>query len=96
MSKDRVFSLSQSGQTGSDCTARYSVTIKDGTTIEEFMKEVLSRNEWGYVNIDRHPRIEYKRGSIVEGEWEDVKDAEVVMADAHGGWSRMDYRLLIE
>jgi hypothetical protein len=61
-------------------------------TVEEFIKEVLSQNERGCIYIDDRC-INYSKDRVLSGQWEDIKDCEVLLISAGGGWGLMDYRV---
>lgn len=78
-----------------DETTYYQLKLKHPLTVDEFMQEVLSRNEWGYVDIgDR--RIEYKHDKVISGTWDDIGHYDVIPKEAYGGWTRMDYKITIQ
>ena len=76
-----------------DCTDLYELRFATKMTVAEFVSEVLSRKgEWGYIDFDNR-RIEYRRGQLISGQLDDIKDREAMPVSAYGGWSRMDYEL---
>ncbi len=97
-----IIHLISCGQMGSDCTGPYRVEMSGPCTVKEFVECVLEQfpNEWGYIGIAKKgeifgdPNIEYAKGRIItENRLEGVESKPVLKAGAHGGWSRMDYRL---
>ncbi len=99
-----MIKLTQCTPTGGDCTAGYSVTLDKDYTVEEFINEVLTKNEWGYIGIwsdeqawfDRgDPYCEYKRDKLITQMPNDIMGKKIVKAKASGGWSNMDYLLTL-
>ena len=92
-----TITLKQSGRTGGDCTAPYDVDLSRPCTLQELIKEILARKEWGYIWVKGVVGVEYTRegkirGSIpAESLTRNVKEAK-----ASGGWSRMDYDVLLD
>lgn len=98
-----MFKLTQLSPEGSDCTAPYSVELDREYTVAEFVEAVLSRTrEWGHVNITNGDDYfgdkicEYSHGDLKGEVPEAFKDLKVISARAHGGWSAMDYYLIVE
>ena len=93
----KLFELRAAGPEAGDCTAPYDVVFRNECTVREFIDEVLKKGEWGFVIIGSHfdgPRIEYKHDKIVSGVFsQDILNAKIKNATAHGGWTRMDYML---
>ncbi len=76
-----------------DCTDLYDLRLESRTTVKEFIDEVLARKgEWGYIDIEDR-RLEYRYGKLLSGQFDDIKECEIIPVSAHGGWSRMDYEL---
>jgi hypothetical protein len=78
-----------------DCTSQYEVTFPKNITVDEFMKLVIRENptEWGdfcvYWNC---PIVKYRDGKCFTSvQYDEYKDMKILRAQAHGGWSRMDY-----
>ena len=104
MTTKHVFALGECSKTRGDCTASYGVIVDKGCTVKEFIEDVLTRNEWGYVGIYKEgqawfergtPKCEYKGDKLIYAMPEEVLSREVIKASADGGWSRMDYLLYI-
>ena len=95
----KLFELRAEGPEAGDCTIPYNVVFHNECTVGEFIDEVLKKNEWGYVIIGSRfdgPRIEYTHDKIVSGVFcQDILNAKISNATAHGGWTRMDYMLNI-
>lgn len=99
----------QTHATGSDCTAPYDVKLDKPYTVGEFINEVLTTrsNEWGdftvknkkgwYVRIEyRYGEIDTLDGHIVTKLPDDLCALPVKDVKASGGWSNMDYDLMID
>lgn len=85
-----------------DESSTYDVQInKDNTTVKDIIEYILSQNdEWGFIYINNFlssKRIEYKYGVIISDNIpSEDKNKIVKIMDASGGWSRMDYRIIID
>lgn len=99
-----MIKLIQCSETHGDCTAEYSVILDKSYTVEEFINEVLTKNEWGYIGIYNEgqawfdfgdPNCEYKYDKLVTQMPEDILKEEISEVKASGGWSRMDYLLTL-
>ena len=99
------FKLEMSGAERSDCTAPYKVIITEDGTLKELIDEILTnrKNDWGYIGIysDKSffgdPRMEYRYGKSIGREaLAAYEDKKVRMAKADGGWSNMDYVVVLE
>lgn len=94
-----MFTLTQVTQTFGDCTAGYRVDLYKEYTVSEFINEVLKEkpNEWGYFEIKRTmSKAEYRYGEIIENDFdENILSAKILSVAATGGWSRMDYIIII-
>lgn len=100
-----MFRLVRTGEIRGDCTAPYDVIFDKEYTVFEFIQAVKDTGkEWGYIGIKNKeepffgkPKCEYNRGVVFNSEFTtDVLSNVVVSARADGGWSRMDYLLVIE
>lgn len=93
----KLFELRSAGPEAGDCTAPYDVVFRKECTVREFIDEVLKQNEWGSIIIGSYfdgPRIEYEHDKIVSGVFcQDILNAKITNATAHGGWTSMDYML---
>ena len=78
-----------------DCTSHYEVAFPQDITVGEFMKLVTQENptEWGEFGIYWHyPLAKYRDGKLFTAvALDEYRDMKVLRAQAHGGWSRMDY-----
>lgn len=103
MRKD-IFTLRYKGPTGGDCTAPYYVDLKGTPTVRDFINAVLDdKSEWGYIGIYNKnsifgtPNIEFRYGETkISDEMEEYLDKIIIDAVASGGWSRMDYILVLK
>ena len=100
-----VMRFDQTGGPFGDETCNYNVSVPAGTTVGEFIKSVLMRDEWGHIKIDNwnsEPICHYRRGKLVQGRFPykddlpiDPPDSElgkvISSITANGGWSAMDY-----
>ena len=91
------------GETRSDCTAPYKVTIPEGMTVREFIAEWLEDpREWGYFGIYDgrlgfgNPKCEYRDGKIITDPLpDDILDSEIKKVIGDGGWSRSDFVFIV-
>lgn len=99
-----MIKLSQSTPTAGDCTAGYSVSLDKEYTVDEFIKEVLTNKEWGYIGIHNegqawfsrgNPNCEYRGDKLITEMDKDFLNHKVKAAKASGGYSRMDYTIYI-
>ena len=87
-----------------DSTCMYDVIFKSEMTLQEFVNEVLdNKSEWGIItvkdtNFTTIIRIKYKYGVIENNEEIHLKmeDYHILSATANGGWSLMDYRVVLK
>ncbi len=102
----------QTHPAGGDCTAPYDVILDKPYTVGEFISEVLTTRpkEWGEFFVrykgsgyfDRMARAEYRYGEMKNrhGEKTAIPEEYAVMpikeVKAAGGWSVMDYNLIID
>ena len=100
------FSFIQTRPEAGDCTAPYDIHFYKQMTVEEFVNDVLQRNEWGtiYIYDPDNPDNWYRRkeccvysGSILKRRFPDnILNRAIKSASSHGGWSLMDYTLVLE
>ena len=95
--------LSQNSKVRGDETASYSVELEKLYSVCSLIDEILSREkEWGYIGIEcsneifGNPKCEYRYGELVSKLPEEYLSKTIVSVKAHGGWSRMDYRLVVK
>lgn len=81
----------------SDQTEVYKVKFTGQTTVREFIEKILKKNEWGCVSIDGTKSSMWYQGTEIESStnMEEVMDRVIQTGSANGGWTRMDYRLLL-
>ena len=97
----RFYRLYTGGPYG-DETSSYDIILPEGdvVTVEEFIEQILidEPNEWGSIyNGMREVIADYKRGEVTFRDgYDSIKDKKISSAQAHGGWSRMDYYLNLE
>lgn len=104
-----MFKFEKTGDERRDCTTPYRVILDKEYTVKEFITTVMINyaNEWGYIGIksDRDvwfgdPHIEYSHGKILRVASitgiDFPLEAKVLSVKAEGGWSRMDYILIIQ
>ena len=102
-----MFNLISVGDVRSDCTAPYNVELDRVCTVREFISEVLTKNEWGYIEIDGqsedftdrifgNPRCFYKGNEVTYTFPDEWLDKTVKSVKADGGWSNMDYLITVE
>ena len=97
----RFYRLCTGGPYG-DATSSYDIILPEGdaVTVEEFIEQILidEPNEWGSVyNGMREVIADYKQGEVTFRDgYDSIKDKKISSAQAHGGWSRMDYYLNLE
>ena len=107
-----MIKLIQARPESRDCTAPYDVVLSKPYTITEFIKEVLATRsgDWGEFVVrrkgsdwlDHMAVVKYRYGKL---ENRDGKKAEIpenlailsiTEVKASGGWSAMDYNIIIE
>lgn len=103
-----VLKFIQTGGPYGDATSRYVVELNREFTVEEFINEVLKRDEWGQIRVlnseirGKQPFgalvVEY-RGDQIIGRgigYRQYLDQKVRSVRASGGWSAMDYTINLE
>ena len=84
-----------------DETSSYDIILPkdENITVQEFIEQILvdEPNEWGSISCGRRCIIaDYKRGEATFRDgYDKYKNKKVVSATAHGGWSMMDYDIVI-
>ena len=82
-----------------DETSSYMINLpEEEITVEEFIKMVMCQypNEWGHITCGGVSLAHYNRGSITfDSGYEALKDRKVATVSSHGGWSLMDYNIVI-
>lgn len=94
------------GKIGGDCTCPYSVTSDTPLTVAELVQQILARKEWG--NIDFYygkiewgtsiSTVQYNETQLnnVDDIFVKTQEKPIIKIRASGGWTRMDYDVLIE
>jgi len=97
-----MIKLIQNTKTFGDETAGYSVELTKDYTVKEFVDEVVSdKKEWGYIGIESKgsffgdPNCEYKWGKLLTELPSEILPNKIKSVKASGGWSRMDYLLVL-
>lgn len=92
------------GECGGDCTYNFEVQFSRKYTVREFLNLVLERNEWGKIELNdgkvniikRTIECEYKGKEIIySGIPDEYMNKYIQSAEAHGGYSCMDYKINI-
>lgn len=98
-----MFRLIAAGPVGGDETRSYIVDLDYEYTVEQFIREVLLNNrEWGYIGIYHkdhvfgYPACTYNYGNLTSEFPGEYLDRKIKCVTASGGWSRMDYRIVLE
>jgi len=82
------------GNPRADETTPYMIKFNRKYTVEEFVKSILTKNEWGYIEINGF-EVEYGCHSIALG-LGCFYDKEIKSCYASGGWGAMDYKIEVE
>ena len=99
-----IFTIRQVCPEGSDSTAPYKIYFLKNNphpTVKEFVDCILEecRGEWGTIRLKKEYKIcaQYSHGSLVDcGLLSDYSDCKIKSASAYGGWSLMDYEIVLE
>lgn len=94
------------GKVGGDCTCPYSVTSDTPLTVAELVQQILTRKEWGNISF-YYRKIEWGTSistaqysetqlNNVDDTFVKIQEKSVIKIRACGGWTRMDYDVLIE
>lgn len=100
-----MFTLTASTPMAGDGTSEYKITLDKEYTLREFIEAVLTNEgEWGSIRIAKRncywydfPEIRYRYGEIitVPNLLEEIYNLKVRSAVASGGWTRMDYIVIL-
>lgn len=100
---NKKFSLIYTGGHYGDETCSYNGYLDQPLTVREFVDAILEYepDEWGRVCIFNHvdtQYIEYSEGEInfISSQFDGCLNKKIKTFTAHGGWSRMDYNLVLE
>ena len=101
-----MFRLITAGPVGGDETRLYIVDFGHEYTVEHFIHEVLLNNrEWGKISIHNrdysdhifgYPNCRYEYGELVSHLPDEYLTRKIKSAKADGGWSMMNYCLVLE
>lgn len=86
----------------SDATSNYDIILDKPYTVGEFVKEVLTREEWGDIRIKLTdswfdgPRLEYRHDRVIGGNLDGYLNKTIKTVFANGGWSAMSYWITLE
>lgn len=94
------------GNTSSDCTTPYGISMSHPYSVKEFIEDMLAQfpDEWGYIQLykrgeiwgDNIVRCRYRNGHLLASFPEQYMDREVYVAEAWAGFSRMDITLTLQ
>lgn len=77
-----------------DGTQSFRVDLNGDCTLDKLVKEILSRNEWGYLYIHNViGRFEFRYDKLITPISDENLTKSVLSVSASGGWSRMDYSI---
>lgn len=98
---EELFRLLADGPMSGDCTMPYFLRFnRENVTVEEFVEDVLSRDEWGIIKVTVESEG-HREEQTLEYSWDKIfgefkhSNMRIKEARAHGGWSRMDYYLTV-
>lgn len=83
-------------RTFGDCMSLFQVSLDKDITIREFIDEVLTKNEWGFIYVNDIKIIhdcEYRQNMLITELPPNVLDYKIEKITADGGWTRMDYTI---
>ena len=95
---EKTFTLIHRAGPFGDETSGYDVSIPEDISVEEFVQMVIIQkpNEWGKITCGRRQIADYKHGELMRGpDYDALKNAHIAAVSAHGGWSLMDYNIVI-
>lgn len=90
--------FTEASNVSGDQTCLYNVALNRSCTLEELIDYILKRtSEWGYIELVKGARIEYRYGKLRGFTFPShLMRRRVRVVSASGGWSRMDYKVAIE
>lgn len=101
-----MFRLIQTHAPGGDECAPYDVKFDKPYTIDELVNEVLTahKGEWGKFQVrhkgnsclDNFFKVEYRYGKLIGELPEDIAKLPILDASSCGGWSSMNYYIIVE
>jgi len=91
-----MFKLNRVTPIAGDETAGYDVILDKEYSVKELLETVVNiKGEWGYFSVINGSRCEYKWGELLSSLKEDDLNKKVLKVGASGGWSRMDYYVMV-
>ncbi len=97
------FSLIYTGGPYGDETCSYDGHLNQPLTVREFIDAVFEQrpDEWGRIRIWNHAYTSYleynhKYITYISSQFNDYLDRKIKSFSAHGGWTLMDYNLVLE
>lgn len=82
-----------------DETSSYAIELpNEEISVQEFIDMVMLQepNEWGMISSGHVVLADYSHGKITyRPEYDTYKDRAVASVSAHGGWSLMDYNIIM-
>lgn len=92
-----MFNLKAISAMHADCSVDFRLEFTEPTTFGEFVSQVLSRGEWGHINIDdgtTKKEFDYNNSTI---DSHDKFDSRLILSGlATGNYSRMDYKITLD
>lgn len=94
------FTLKHKAGPFGDETSDYDVIVnKPEATVQDLIEHCLSSGEWGYIEIGQHQLEYYDAKPIHTIKYDDIpekiKQKKIKKVTASGGWSRMDYYVIV-
>lgn len=99
---NRTFSMYPLGSAGSDCTAPYRLHINGTPSVGEVVTDILSGKEWGTIKVFSKGRnavvcsMSYDQNTTINKMNPGYNNHIVIDGHSAGGWSNMDYTLIID
>ena len=98
------FSLIHTGGPYGDEMSTYDGHLNQSLTVYQFINAMLEQHpdEWGYVRIFNHSYTEYLEYSskskimFISSQFDSCLNKKIKSFTARGGWTRMDYSLVLE
>lgn len=101
-----MIKLIQTHAPGGDECAPYDVKFDKPCTVGVLVNEVLTtrKGEWGRFDLrhrgcgyfDTFLSVEYRYGKLIGELPEDIAKLPIISATSYGGWSAMDYNIIVE
>lgn len=91
-----MFELNRITPIAQDEKAQFDIILDKEYTLGKFLRTILMRSEWGHIGINNNLYMfKYKNEKLLS-EWPINLNNKVLKVTARGGWSRMDYNIIIE